>query len=139
MKKAKFVALLASSFLVLVIVLSACAQQPPTTTGGPAATSTPTTKTQVVAPTFKVLNPVGNYIPVQTAPLAPRLSSLAGKNIWYYESEANPVIMPVLLARLKKDYPTATWKYYETQGWGTDAVTAEELKGVDAVIRGIGW
>jgi len=137
------VALLASSLLVFVIVLSACSQQTPPTSGPSATTSTSKTTTPPTSggekTIFKVLNPVGNYIPVQTAPLAPRLSSLAGKNIWYYESEANPVIMPVLLARLKKDYPTATWKYYETQGWGTDTVTAEELKGVDAVIRGIGW
>jgi hypothetical protein len=133
-----------------MLVLSACAQQAapttPTTPTTPAAPTTPTTPTtpaapQVVTqePVYKVLNPTGNYTPVECHPLAPRLSTLAGKNIYYYESEADPVIMPVLLAHLKKDYPTATWKYYETQGWGTDTPTADDLKGVDAVIRGIGW
>jgi len=111
-------------------VLSACAEAGP---GGAAQDKV-----------YKVLNPQGNYIAVETHGLAPRLDSLAGKNIFYYQSEANPVIMPVLLARLKKDYPTATWKFFETQGYGVDTPTDDTnevsgLKGVDATIRGIGW
>jgi len=135
-KRLKFTIGLSCFLLIFIMILSACGQQAGTTT---TVTKTVNGSGQVSQEISKVLNPAGNYIPVQTSPLAPRLSSLDGKNIWYYQSEANPVIMPVLLARLKKDYPTATWKFYETQGWGTDTVTAEELKGVDAVIRGIGW
>jgi hypothetical protein len=134
------------SLILILLLLPACGGTSETTvtktvtvtsTSTSTGTSAPTVKIQ--EPIVKVLNPVGTYIPVETKPLAPRLNSLAGKNIWYYQSEANPVIMPVLLNHLKKDYPTTTWKFYETQGWGTDAVTADELKGVDAVIRGVGW
>ena len=130
MKKKQLIALLVSFSLILALVLSACAEGG---TGGAAQDKV-----------YKVLNPQGNYISVETHGLAPRLDSLAGKNIFYYQSEANPVIMPVLLARLKKDYPTATWKFFETQGYGVDTPTDDTnavsgLKGVDATIRGIGW
>jgi ABC-type oligopeptide transport system substrate-binding subunit len=131
-KKKQLIALLVSFSLVLALILSACAQQGGTT---PTGTTAGTAQDKV----YKVQNPQGIYIPVETHALAPRLDTLAGKNIYYYESEANPVIMPVLLKKLKQDYPTATWKYYETQGWGTDTPTEDDLKGVDAVIRGIGW
>jgi len=133
----KLFILLMSVSLILILILAACGGQTTTTTTKPGATSTATAP--AAKEVFKVLNPQGVYIPVETKPLAPRLNSLAGKNIWWYQSEANPVIMPVLLERLKKDYPTTTFRYFETQGWGTDAVTADELKGIDAVIRGIGW
>jgi hypothetical protein len=125
----KLVALLASVGLILVLVLSGC---------GPAETGDGGTVIEVEK-TYRCLNPQGEFIPVELHPLAPRLDTLAGKNIYYYQSEANPVIMPVLLERLKADYPTATWKFFETQGHGSETPTAEELEGVDAVIRGIGW
>jgi hypothetical protein len=138
--KRLFITTAAIVVLVLVMVISACSQGGTTTTiTKPGATSTVTATAPAVKEVFKVLNPQGVYIPVEAKALAPRLNSLVGKNIWWYQSEANPVIMPVLLERLKKDYPTATFRYFETQGWGTDAVTADELKGIDAVIRGIGW
>jgi hypothetical protein len=129
--KRQIIALLASICLVVMLVLSACAPQGGTTAAGGDKV-------------YKVLNPQGNYVSVETHGLAPRLDSLAGKTIFYYQSEANPVIMPVLLARLKKDYPTTTWKFFETQGYGMDTPTddtnaASGLKGVNATIRGIGW
>jgi len=136
-KRKQLIALLVSISLVLVLVLSACAQGG---TGGTGATGGGGGEDKV----YKVLNPQGNYIAVETHPLAPRLDTLNGKTIFYYQSEANPVIMPVLLERLKKDYPTATWKYHETQGYGSDTPTDDTnaisgLKGVNATIRGIGW
>jgi len=122
-------ALLVSICLVLALVLSACGQEGSTTT------TTAVGGDKV----YKVLNPTGNFVPIETHPLAPRLDTLAGKNIYYYQSEANPVIMPVLLERLKEDYPTATWKYFETQGHGEEVLIESDLEGVDACIRGVGW
>lgn len=129
MNRKQVIALLFSFSLVLALVLSACAQGG-TTTGAAGAGQDKT---------YNIVNPTGIFIPVETHPLAARLDSLAGKTIIYYESEANPIIMPVLLEKLKKDYPTATWKYFETQNQGEDTPTADQMKGAQAVIRGISW
>jgi len=129
--------------LVLMLVLSACAPQettpPPTTpppTTPPPATQPPT---QVeVDKIYKVLNPMGTYVPVETHPLSARLDSLAGKKILYYQSEANPVIMPVLLPRLKQDYPTATFDVVVTEGFGRSTPNDSD-KTYQAAIRGVSW
>ena len=129
MGKKQVIALLVSFTLVLALVLSACTPAP----------TTPTTPTTPGAPdVYKVLNPQGIYIPVQTVGLAPRLDTLAGKTILYYQSEANPVMMPILLPRLQKDYPTATFKTLYTEAFGLNA-PGDEIKGVQAVIRGVSW
>ena len=137
MKRGKLIALFVSVGLVLALVLSGCAAPEPEVVEKTVEKTV--TETVEVEKTYQCLNPQGEFIPVELHPLAPRLDTLAGKNIYYYQSEANPVIMPVLLEQLKADYPTATWKFFETQGHGSETPTAEELEGVDAVIRGIGW
>ena len=140
------VALLGSIVLVLALVLSACAQTAaPTTPTTPATPTTPTTPAapqvveKVVEPVYKVLNPAGSRIPVECSPLAPRLDTLAGKKILYYQSEANPVIMPPLLVRLKKEYPTTTFDVLYTEAYGLSTPTEEQTKTYQAVIRGISW
>jgi ABC-type glycerol-3-phosphate transport system substrate-binding protein len=150
-KRRQIIALLTSLFLVVILVLSACAQQAapttPTTPTTPVAPTTPTTPTtpaapqvveKVVTPTYKVLNPQGNRIPVECKPLAPRLATLDGKTILFYHSEANPVILPVLLKRMQKDYPKTTFKVLYTEQWGL-ATPGDEAKGIDAEIRGVSW
>jgi len=144
-KKRQFAVLLGSIALVLALILSACGQAAtpttPTTPTSPTTTTTPSAPqvvTKEIEKVHKVLNPQGVYVPVQTVGLAPRLSTLAGKNILYYQSEANPVMMPVLLPRLQKDYPTATFKALYTESWGP-GTPGDEIKGMDAVIRGVSW
>jgi hypothetical protein len=87
---------------------------------------------------YKVLNAQGSYIPVDCKPLAPRLDTLAGKKILFYEAEATNMQMPTLLAHLQKDYPTATFLVVYTEVWGETAPTAEYLT-CQASIRGVGW
>lgn len=127
---------------ILALVLSACDQQ-----GTGTVTSTATTTVTITSTAsgtssadkiYKVINPAGTFVPVETKPCAPRLDSLSGKNILYYQSEANPVIMPVLLTKLQQDYPTTTFTVIKTETTGP-SVPSDEIKGVDAVIRGISW
>ena len=94
--------------------------------------------TQQVDKTYKVLNPQGTYIPVDCKPLAPRLDSLAGKKILFYEAEATNMQMPYLLTRLQKDYPTATFLVVYTELWG-ETVPTEAYLQCKASIRGVGW
>jgi len=128
LKKGQVIALLVSICLVLALVLSACTQQ-----GGTGATSGAAGEK-----VYKVLNPTGIYIPVQTVANAPRLDSLAGKKILFYESEATNMQLPALLERLKKDYPTTTFDVVYTASFGEAAPTEAYLK-LQAVIRGVGW
>jgi glucose/arabinose dehydrogenase len=149
LERKKLLALLGSIALVLALVLSACTQEAaaPTTPTTPTAPTTPTTPTtpsapqvvtQTVEPVYKVLNPQGNRIPVECKPLAPRLSTLSGKTILFYHSEANPVILPVLLKRMQKDYPTTTFNVLYTEQFGL-STPGDEAKGIDAMIRGVSW
>ena len=143
-------AILVSICLVLVLVLSACTTEEatPATTSTP-STSTPSTSTTAPPATqivteqidkvYKVLNPTGLRIPVECSACAPRLDTLAGKTILYYQSEANPVIMPCLLERLKEDYLTTTFDVLYTESFGSSSPTEEQIETYDAVIRGISW
>jgi len=128
--------------LILLVILSACGQTGDTTTVTATKTVTSTVGssggTSKVETVYKVLNPAGIYIPVECKPNAPRLDSLNGKKILYYESEATNILMPTLLAKLKKDYPTATFTVVHTESFGENTPTADQLKN-DAVIRGVGW
>jgi hypothetical protein len=87
---------------------------------------------------YKVLNPQGIYIPVDCKPDAPRLDSLAGKTILFYESEATNMQMPTLLTELQTDYPTATFVVVHTESFGEMNPTEDQKKN-QAVIRGVGW
>jgi hypothetical protein len=129
LKKGKLIALVASICLVALVVLSACAQQAAT----PGATGAPSKEV------VKVLNPVGIPAPVDCKACAPRLNSLAGKKILFYQSEATNMQLPTLLERLKKDYPTSTFDVVYTEGFGENTPTSEQIKTYQAVIRGVSW
>jgi hypothetical protein len=128
-KKGKFIALLASICLVVMLVLSACAEQ--------AAPGAPAGAAQDKV--YRVLNPTGVFVPVDCKACAPRLNSLAGKKILFYESEATNIILPTLLERLKKDYPTTTFDVVYTEAFGESTPTDQQKTTYQAVIRGVGW
>ncbi len=86
----------------------------------------------------KCLNPRGIEQVVDTKPLAPRLDTLDGKTIWLSAQEADPVIMPALAERLKKDYPNVNWREKESST-GEMELSPEEMKGADALIQGVAW
>ena len=127
MKKKKVIALLASVGLILVLVLSGCAAE----TGGGG-------QVVEVEKVLQVLNPQGIPAQVELHSLAPRIDSLAGKRILFYESEANNQQLPALLERLEEDYPTTTFDTIYTEGFG-DEIPTDEQKTYQACIRGIAW
>jgi len=86
------------------------------------------------------LNPQGSFIPVQTKALAPRLDTIEGKTIYVVQGEADPVIFPALIERLKKDYTKTTWVYYlPSSSFGITAVDDTMKADAKAAIRGNGW
>jgi PBP1b-binding outer membrane lipoprotein LpoB len=140
LKMKKLIVLLASIGLILALVLTGCAGATPE----PEVIEKTVTKTETVEvnveveKTFQYLNPRGDFIPVELHPLAPRLDNLDGKRILYYQSEANPVMMPILLERLRADHPTSTFDVIITEQFGAGTPTEEQLE-YDAIIRGISW
>jgi len=138
-KKRLFISVTVVAILVLVMIISACGQSATTTTSKPGATTKPSATSGQTKPIEKVVNPQGVYIPVETKPCAPRIDSLAGKTILYYESEATNMHMPTLLIQLKKDYPTATFDVIHVENFGSNTPTAEQIAKYKAVIRGVGW
>jgi hypothetical protein len=136
--------LLVSIVLILVMVATSCtpAAGPATTvTVTPPAVTVTATPTSAAAKdkTYRAVNPAGDFTPVQTKSLAPRLDTLDGKLIYVNQGEADPIIMPALYDRLKKDYPKTTWKMIATSSFGPSTPEAEVTANAKAVIRGIGW
>jgi hypothetical protein len=121
--------------VILALVLSACGTSDSTSTSNNTGGTTGGQTEQVL----KVLNPQGVYIPVDCKPNAPRLDTLAGKTILYYESEATNMHMPTLLEWLKDDYPTTTFDVIHVENFGARTPTDEQKEKYDAVIRGVGW
>jgi hypothetical protein len=123
-----------------MLVLSACQSDGNGDTPATNTTSSPTqpagSQTDKV---YRVINPSGNFIPVETKPLSPRLSTLDGMTIYFNESEANPRIMPALLKRLKEEFPNTTFHYTASASFGDRTPSDDLLENADAVIRGISW
>jgi hypothetical protein len=136
LKKRLIITTAAVAILILVMVVAACSQNGggTTTTSKPAGGTTGKTE----QPVYKVLNPQGVYIPVDCKACAPRLDSLAGKTILFYESEATNMFLPTLLKMLKEKYPTTTFNKVHTESFGEITPTDEQKKN-QAVIRGTGW
>jgi len=88
--------------------------------------------------TYKCLNPVGITPPVDTHPLAPRLDSLDGKQI-YISICGEPDITIPLEKKLKMDYPNVNWKIKKTYGIDPLRMSEEEMKTCDGVIQGVAW
>ena len=88
---------------------------------------------------YKCINPVGIQIPVNTFPLAPRLNTLDGKEI-YFSITGEPDITIPLEKRLKSDYPNVNWKIKKIYAGGTAfELSEEERKTCDGLIQGVAW
>ncbi len=87
---------------------------------------------------YKCLNPVGNELPVETFPLAPRLDSIDGKTIWLSITGEPDITLP-LEKQFKAKYPNVDWKVKRTWSITPIPLTEEEEKTADALIMGICW
>jgi hypothetical protein len=96
--------------------------------------------------TYKFLNPVGTHEPVDLHPLAPRLDAnkLDGKTIYISVGAGGEqgLLIP-LPKRLQALYPNINWKVTYAGAHrtiaGSVALTEEEMKTADALIRGVAW
>ena len=96
--------------------------------------------------TYNCLNPVGIQESVEQYPLAPRLdkNKLAGKTIYISVGAGGEQgLMIPLPKRLQALYPDVNWKVtyaapHRTIA-GSVALTEEEMKTADALIRGVVW
>lgn len=88
---------------------------------------------------YKCLNPTGIQEAVDTEPLAARLDKLDGKTIVVSSQEADPVIMPALAERLKRDFPNVNWRIKDSHETASISMTEEEMNTTDAVIQGVAW
>jgi hypothetical protein len=87
---------------------------------------------------YKCLNPVGIQDPVELYPLAPRLDSIDGKTIMFSTRAGSEQDITIPLPKaLQAAYPQVNWKVGETLHHG--AISEEDLKSSDAVIRGVLW
>ena len=87
---------------------------------------------------YRCLNPQGLQLPVNTFPLAPRLDTLDGKEI-YFSITGEPDITIPLEKKLKSDYPSVDWKIKKTYGINPLPLSEEEMKTTDALIQAICW
>jgi hypothetical protein len=95
---------------------------------------------------FKCLNPVGIEEPVELYPLAPRLdkNKLAGKTIYISVGAGGEQGLMIPLPKtLQRLYPEVNWKVTHAAPHktiaGSVALTEEEMKTADALIRGVVW
>ncbi len=87
---------------------------------------------------YKCLSPVGNEVPVNLFPLAPRLNSLDGKTV-NINICGEPDITIALERKLKSDYPNVNWTTKKTYGIDPVRLSEEELKTIDGMIMGVCW
>jgi hypothetical protein len=87
---------------------------------------------------YKCLNPVGIHQAVETYPLAPRLSAIDGKNI-YFSITGEPDITIPLEKKFKMDYPDVNWQVRKTYGLDPIRLSDEEMKTADGLIQAICW
>jgi hypothetical protein len=94
--------------------------------------------------TYKCLNPVGIAEAVDLYPLAPRLDKLDGKTIYISVGAGGEQgVMIPLPKQLQAYYPKVNWKVTHAAPHatiaGSVALTDEEMKDADALIRGVVW
>jgi len=87
---------------------------------------------------YKYLNPAGITDPVDTHPLAPRLNTLDGKEI-YFSITGEPDITIPFEKKLKMDYPNVNWKIKKTYGIDPVRLSEEEMKTADGLIQAVCW
>jgi hypothetical protein len=87
---------------------------------------------------YKCLNPSGIKSPVDTFPLAPRLDTLDGKEIWFSIC-GEPDITIALEKKIKMDYPDVNWRIKKTYSYDPLRLSDEELKTADGLIQAVCW
>jgi hypothetical protein len=87
---------------------------------------------------YKFLNPVGTQKPVELAPLAPRLDTLDGKEIWL-SITGEPDITIALERKIKSDYPNVNWRVKKTYGIFPIQLSDEEMKTAQGVVQAVCW
>lgn len=87
---------------------------------------------------YKCLNPVGNEVAVDIVPLAPRLDTLDGKEIWL-SITGEPDITIALERRLKMDYPNVNWKTKKTYTISPVELSDEEMKTAQGLLQAVCW
>ena len=87
---------------------------------------------------YRCLNPVGNVVPVEIHPLAPRLDTLNGKEIWL-SITGEPDITIALERRLKMDYPDVNWRTKKTYTISPVELSEEETKTAQGLIQAVCW
>ncbi len=93
---------------------------------------------------YKCLNPVGIQDPVEQFALAPRLDSLDGKNIFFSIGAGGDQDITIPLAKmLPVAYPNVNWTIKTSAPHmtveGSKAMSDEEMKTTDAMIRAVLW
>jgi hypothetical protein len=148
LRRKNLIALLSSISLILILLVTGCTQTvaPQVTTPPPTqqptvatVTSTPTPQIVIQDKTYNCLNPQGTQPPVDIKPLAKRLDTLDNKVIWVNQAEADPIIMPALNARLKKEYTKTDWRWIGVSNLGSDTPEADVLANAKAIIKGNAW
>ena len=93
---------------------------------------------------YKYLNPVGIHDPVRVHPLAPRLDTLEGKSIVMSVGAGGEqgILIP-LVKKLPVKFPQVKWTIHYAAAHatkeGSTALTEEQMKTADALIRGVVW
>ncbi len=93
---------------------------------------------------YKCFNPVGIQDPVDLLPIAKRLDTLEGKEIYFSIGAGGEqdIILP-LTKRLQAEYPKVKWHMQMSAAHatkaGSSALSEEEMKIADGVIRGVVW
>jgi hypothetical protein len=93
---------------------------------------------------YKYLNPVGIHDPVEVHPLAPRLDTLEGKNIVMSVGAGGEqgILIP-LVKKLPEKFPQVKWTIHYAAAHATKegsiAITEEQMRTADALIRGVVW
>lgn len=93
---------------------------------------------------YKCLNPVGIHEPVDISPLAPRLNKLDGKTIYISIGAGGEQDITIPLPQaLQAAYPNVNWKVTRAAPHmtiaGSVALSEEEMKTADGLIRGVVW
>jgi hypothetical protein len=87
---------------------------------------------------YNFLSPLGLEDPVETVGLAPRLTSLDGKNI-HFCITGEPDLTIFLERQLKEAYPKVHWTSKKSYTPTPIRLTEEERKHTDAVILAVSW
>lgn len=93
---------------------------------------------------YKFLNPVGIHAPVKVHPLAPRLDSLEGKNVvMSIGASGEQGTLNPLVKEFPRRFPQINWTIHYAAAHATKegsiAITEEQMKTADALIRGVVW